>query len=91
MRPSLEELRFAFEQTGISVSDWAAAHGFRRENVYAVLSGRSKGRRGQSHRIATALGLKPRGASLPWGPDGTPSEFAATAAQRETPKEPSMT
>jgi gp16 family phage-associated protein len=55
---SVDELREAFYDAGISVSDWARDHGFRPENVYAVLAGRAKGRRGESHRIAQALGLK---------------------------------
>ena len=55
---TLDEVRSAFEATGISVAEWADAEGFRRENVYAVLAGRSKGKRGESHRIAQALGLK---------------------------------
>jgi gp16 family phage-associated protein len=58
VRP-LEEVREEFEIAGMAVSDWAARHGFKRENVYAVLAGRSKGRRGEAHRIAQALGLKP--------------------------------
>lgn len=47
-----------FETHGVSVSDWAARNGFDRELVYAVLNGRTKGRRGVSHRIAVALGIK---------------------------------
>ncbi len=37
---------------------WAKAHGFNREEVYAVLNGRSKGRHGRAHRIAVLLGIK---------------------------------
>lgn len=54
----LNRIRSAFHASGISIADWADAHGFRRQNVYAVLSGRSKGRRGEAHQIARALGLK---------------------------------
>lgn len=61
----LVDVRQAFSEAGLVVSDWADAHGFRRESVYAVLSGRSKGRRGEAHRIAVALGLK---ASRPTAP-----------------------
>lgn len=61
---ALNELRSAFEHAGISVSEWADSQGFRRENVYAVLSGRTKGRRGEAHRIALALGLKPEAHSM---------------------------
>jgi len=55
---SIDDIRGAFADAGLTVSGWADAHGFRRENVYAVLSGRAKGRRGEAHRIAQALGLK---------------------------------
>jgi gp16 family phage-associated protein len=52
-----------FEANGLSITDWATARGFKREQVYAVLNGRSAGRRGTAHRIAVALGLKtPQGA-----------------------------
>lgn len=47
-----------FEREGVSVSDWAKAQGFPLGSVYAVLNGRSRARRGQSHQIAVALGLK---------------------------------
>lgn len=55
---SIDDVRDAFADAGLTVAAWAAANGFRRENVYAVLSGRAKGRRGEAHRIAQALGLK---------------------------------
>lgn len=61
---ALNELRRAFEHAGISVSEWADSQGFRRENVSAVLSGRTRGRRGEAHRIALALGLKPEAHSM---------------------------
>ncbi len=48
----------AFEERGESIRDWATARGFTPALVYAVLSGRIAGRRGASHRIAVALGLK---------------------------------
>lgn len=54
-----EEVLAAFEAQGLSVTEWAAAHGFRREDVYAVLGGRTRGRRGKAHRISVALGIKP--------------------------------
>jgi len=55
---ALSDVRQAFVDAGVSVSAWADHHGFRRGSVYAVLGGRSKGRRGEAHRIAVALGLK---------------------------------
>lgn len=54
----LDEVRAKFEADGLSVSDWAMTHGFKRASVYAVLDGRSRCRRGEGHRIAVALGLK---------------------------------
>lgn len=53
-----EKLKQMFEGHGLSITEWAEARGFRREQVYAVLNGRATGRRGASHRIAVALGLK---------------------------------
>lgn len=47
-----------FEADGKTVSEWADAHGFPRDAVYALLSGRTVGRRGQAYRIAVALGIK---------------------------------
>jgi gp16 family phage-associated protein len=54
-----DQVLHLFELQGVSVSDWARAHNFRRENVYSVLAGRTRGRRGEAHRISVALGLKP--------------------------------
>lgn len=59
-----------FESNGMSVSDWAAANGFSRDAVYAILNGRTAGRRGDAHRIAVALGLKSP-ISLPLAPTST--------------------
>ena len=53
-----EVIRKAFDAAGLTVSEWAKTQGFKRENVYSVLAGRTKGRRGEAHRIAQALGLK---------------------------------
>jgi gp16 family phage-associated protein len=47
-----------FYAQGISISDWATAHHFSAALVYAVLDGKRKCLRGQSHEIAIALGLK---------------------------------
>lgn len=51
---ALSELRHA----GISVDSWAKANGFSASTVKSVLYGHSKGLRGESHRVAVALGLK---------------------------------
>jgi gp16 family phage-associated protein len=58
-RQKREKLKQLFEANGLTVTEWAAARGFKRDQVYAVLNGRAAGRRGASHRIAIALGLKP--------------------------------
>jgi len=53
-----QEARTWFYFEGISVTDWAREHGFPRQAVYAVLSGKSRCTRGRGHRIAVALGMK---------------------------------
>lgn len=61
MNPKLLDASHAkdlFEQTGISVAEWARVRGFSTGLVYQVLEGNRKCLRGQSHRIAIALGLK---------------------------------
>lgn len=52
------EIKNAFDQAGISVSEWARLNGFSGSLVYQVLEGKRLCKRGQSHRIAIALGLK---------------------------------
>lgn len=47
-----------FEDSGISVAEWARLRGFSSGLVYQVLEVNRKCLRGQSHRIAIALGLK---------------------------------
>jgi gp16 family phage-associated protein len=47
-----------FSKSGISVVDWAAKHGFSPALVYAVMKGKRKCLRGESHHIAVALGMK---------------------------------
>lgn len=74
-----------FVDQGVAVSDWAASHGFSTALVYAVLHGRRKGLRGQSHRIAVALGLK----AIPMGAPGLADQSPVENAQPIS-KEPSM-
>lgn len=52
------DVKARFEAEGISIAEWAKSRGFNVLTVYRVLSGRVKGKRGESHRIAVALGLK---------------------------------
>lgn len=51
-------VRQTIEGSGVSISEWARENGFAAGLVYAVLNGRRKCLRGQSYRIAVALGLK---------------------------------
>lgn len=53
-----EEIKRIFRENGLSVSQFARAYGFSEPLVHAVLSGKNKASRGQSHLIAVALGLK---------------------------------
>lgn len=53
-----EEVRQIFAERGLSVSGWAKRYGFSQALVYQVLSGKRNPLRGESHKIATALGLK---------------------------------
>lgn len=74
-----------FEEHGVSVADWAAANGFSPNHVYAVLNGRTRGRRGTAHRIAVALGIKATPAdSFNSGPGH------AIATPREDSSEPTL-
>lgn len=61
----LQQVRAAFFLGGQSIADWARVHRFRQDLVYAVLSGRSKATRGESHRIAVMLGLKAQLHTIP--------------------------
>lgn len=61
-RNAIETVRRHFYESGTTVTDWARERGFDRSLVYSVLNGRCLARRGESHRIAVALGLKPAGA-----------------------------
>lgn len=62
----LMRVKKSFEDNGVSITDWASERGFDRELVYSVLNGRAAGRRGQSHKIAVALGLKEPPAAWPF-------------------------
>lgn len=58
-RSELERLRIDFYRRGINIAAWAREHGFKPIAVYGVLNGKSRAARGDGHRIAVALGLKP--------------------------------
>lgn len=53
-----EQVRSEFLAAGITVAEWARAHGFARMTVMDLLHGRRAGHYGEAHRAAIALGLK---------------------------------
>ena len=53
-----DAIRLEFARRGVSISAWARAHGYSKQLVYQVLSGRKRCVRGQCHEIAVRLGLK---------------------------------
>lgn len=55
----LAAVRHRFWVEGLSVAEWAASNGFSPATTYSLLAGRLRARRGEAHRIAVALGLKP--------------------------------
>lgn len=57
-RRTPEQVKAEFKRKGISIAQWATANGFSTNLVFEVLAGRKKAVRGQSHKIAVALGLK---------------------------------
>lgn len=63
--------RAAFYDRGEDVASWARTRGFKPASVYRLLAGQSKARRGEAHRIAVALGLKPDTASTSGGASAT--------------------
>ncbi len=56
-RPTAE-IRKLIEDSGVSIAEWARENRFSAGLVYQILEGQRKCLRGQSHRIAVALGLK---------------------------------
>lgn len=52
------EVRSLFESSGISVAQWSRERGFPSSLVYRVLRGEAKCKRGLTHSIAVALGIK---------------------------------
>lgn len=56
-------VREQFTASGTNVSEWARVRGFSLTLVHQVLSGRRRCIRGESHRIAVALGIKAEAAA----------------------------
>lgn len=55
-----QEVRWWLERHGVTAAEWAKVHGFEPTVIYSLLNGRTRGRHGQAHAAAIALGLKPR-------------------------------
>ena len=53
-----EQVKADFCRKGISIASWARAQGFGRLEVYRVINGKAKARRGKAHKIAVLLGMK---------------------------------
>ncbi|WP_432777763.1 DNA-binding protein [Pseudomonas fortuita] len=53
------EARKRLEEQGISVKAFALQHNLHPSTVYAVLTGQKKCLRGEAHRAAVLLGIKP--------------------------------
>jgi gp16 family phage-associated protein len=58
MSKTPDQVRREFREKGVTLTEWAKANGFPLSAVNAVLIGHNKGYRGQSHKIAVALGIK---------------------------------
>lgn len=56
--PSRPEILKLFEVNGESIAHWSRSRGFKPALVYRVLRGDTSAKRGQTHQIAIALGLK---------------------------------
>ena len=54
-----EQVKQRLQMQGITTTQWAAAHGYTRNEVYRVLNGQHKAKYGKAHDIAVKLGMKP--------------------------------
>lgn len=88
-RNAIEAIRKQFYEHGVTVADWAREHGFDAQLVYSVLNGRSRAQRGESHRIALALGLK-KAHSTELFPDLTANSGEASTDESASIKEVKM-
>lgn len=53
-----QQARQRLEEQGITIADFARRHGLRYHTVQTVLAGKKKGRYGEAHKAAVALGMK---------------------------------
>lgn len=54
-----QEARAWLNRHGVTIAEWARTHGFKPSVVAALLAGRARGRWGEAHDAAIALGLRP--------------------------------
>ena len=54
-----EQVKQRLRTQGVTITTWAKARGYTRNEVYRVLNGQHKGHFGKAHDIAVALGMKP--------------------------------
>lgn len=83
-KTKLEVLRAQLKASGISITEWADKHRFSAGIVYAVLQGKNKATRGESFRIAVALGLKDR------PPIEDAPEFIKKILAAQEPEDPNL-
>ncbi|WP_026601662.1 hypothetical protein [Methylomonas sp. 11b] len=55
---TIEQFMAELEARGETVVEWAEKHEFPAWAVYRLTAGLNKGKRGQAHRIAVAMGIK---------------------------------
>jgi len=55
---TVQQVREDLDKQGISIAEFARTNDLDLRAVYLVLGGRNKGRRGDAHKAAVALGLK---------------------------------
>jgi gp16 family phage-associated protein len=60
LNSSLDDAKAQLKASRASIRQWASKHGFSEHIVHAVLGGKNKATRGESFRIAVALGIKAR-------------------------------
>lgn len=53
-----DQLKRNFQQQGKTFAEWARDHGYTSQEVYRVVNGFAKAKRGKAHEIAVKLGLK---------------------------------
>lgn len=74
------EVRSALRSRGMTIGKWAVQHGFSPALVYVVMRGKRKCLRGESYRIAVALGMKaPPDVQPPFKPGRKPKREAPMA------------